>query len=496
MALSKEQPRTIRSRFGAARHRTREGSAQPRAGRLYIEHKDAWEIGAAYTVERVSRRRHILRRVADPGAAQTSRIYHVTRRRRGDRLLPVIERIERDFTPGAAVLIHIYEDRIEIIETDEHVLRLPDGSVRRRLMQRRVVVLDSFEDREALRKAAAYLRRRLLEDRRFVLGDTFAGCGGTHLGFVQEGFTVRWAVDWDRHASALYRLNFPETEHFQMDIRAFSPPADTRIDGLLGTFPCDDFSQLGAGAGLTGSQSGLFGEIIRIAAECAPRHFIFLENVANLVRTNGGQDREAIREALARQGYPYYHDKILPALGWVPQLRQRYVAVAFAHDVPFRFPDPPGVPTRVGDILEPPEAVPASYDWTPAMVREFTENRRNRHSLPMIATRESPYAATLTENGYKGNQGSLILREADGRIRKFTQRETARYMGFPDSYILPPSLSWSRATQIFGNSVVVPMIRAVARSIREALCTWLADRLAHRLLTRPVLTVPAAAAFA
>ena len=53
----------------------------------------------------------------------------------------------------------------------------------------------------------------------------------------------------------------------------------------------------------------------------------------------------------------------------------------------------------------------------------------------------------------------------DGRIRRLTLVELKRLFGFPEEYILPPSLTNTQIFDLFGNSVVVPVASAVVRSL-------------------------------
>ena len=72
---------------------------------------------------------------------------------------------------------------------------------------------------------------------------------------------------------------------------------------------------------------------------------------------------------------------------------------------------------------------------------------------------DSEYTNTLSARYYK--DGSEILIEQEGNLpRKLTPRECARLQGFPEDFIIP--VSDTRAYKQFGNSVAVPVIRAIA----------------------------------
>ena len=74
-------------------------------------------------------------------------------------------------------------------------------------------------------------------------------------------------------------------------------------------------------------------------------------------------------------------------------------------------------------------------------------------------------ARTLSARYYKDGQEILIDQGPDKNPRKLTPRECARLQGFPDSFIIP--VSNMQAYKQFGNSVAVPVVRAVAKRIVE-----------------------------
>ena len=75
---------------------------------------------------------------------------------------------------------------------------------------------------------------------------------------------------------------------------------------------------------------------------------------------------------------------------------------------------------------------------------------------------DSTYTSTISARYYK--DGSEILIEQEGRNpRKLTPRECARLQGFPESFIIP--VSDAQAYKQFGNSVAVPVIRAIAKKM-------------------------------
>ena len=75
---------------------------------------------------------------------------------------------------------------------------------------------------------------------------------------------------------------------------------------------------------------------------------------------------------------------------------------------------------------------------------------------------------TLSARYYKDGSEILIPQSNGKNPRKLTPRECARLMGYPDEYIID-KVSDVQAYRQFGNSVVVPLITAVAKNIVSTL---------------------------
>lgn len=132
-------------------------------------------------------------------------------------------------------------------------------------------------------------------------GDAFAGIGGFGLAAKRAGWKTIWAAEIDDAARAVYsaRLGHPGLR-FDRDIReSVDLPA---IDILTGGFPCQDISVAGKGAGLAGSRSSLFFELVRILEISRPQWFVF-ENVDALLSVNSGRDMGVVLSTLVDCGY-------------------------------------------------------------------------------------------------------------------------------------------------------------------------------------------------
>ncbi|MHA1888815.1 MAG: DNA cytosine methyltransferase, partial [Promethearchaeota archaeon] len=69
-------------------------------------------------------------------------------------------------------------------------------------------------------------------------------------------------------------------------------------------------------------------------------------------------------------------------------------------------------------------------------------------------------------NSWQKEGDNIQLRNNEG-IRKMTPREWARLQGFPESFVFP--VSKTRQYRQLGNSVAVPVIKAIAEQIKKSL---------------------------
>lgn len=308
----------------------------------------------------------------------------------------------------------------------------------------------------------------------FTFIDLFAGIGGTRLAFERAGGKCVFSSEWDRHAQKTYFANFGEIP--AGDIRKIDAFDIPQHDVLVAGFPCQPFSiagvtkhtALGNEHGFRHRTQGtLFFEVARIVQESRPRAF-FLENVKHLVRHDRGRTFAVILSTLRDElGYDV-HYRVLDATTVVPQHRERVYIVGFRRPTDFSFPDFDGEPRPLASILEP--EVPAKYTLTEhlwAYLQQYASKHRAKgNGFGFGLADLSKPTRTLSARYYK--DGSEILVPQPGKPpRRLTPRECARLMGFPDSFKIP--VSDTQAYRQFGNSVVVPVVEAIARRIASCL---------------------------
>lgn len=300
----------------------------------------------------------------------------------------------------------------------------------------------------------------------FSFIDLFAGIGGIRLGFESVGGHCVFSSEFDENACKTYEANFGE--HPSGDITKIAAKDIPDFDILLGGFPCQAFSIIGKKEGFENETCGtLFFEIERILKEKKPKAFM-LENVRNLTAHDKGNTFKVIRTHLEALGYTVYA-KVLNALDYgVPQKRERIIIVGFKDNILFSFPDPVPVSRRktLKDILE--VDVDEKY-YVKDRIRESRLMRLKDPNYPKPYISHENMAGSITPHPYSsclraGASANYILINDE---RRPTEREMLRIQGFPDTFkIVVP---YSQIKHQTGNSVAVPVIKAVANQMINAL---------------------------
>lgn len=165
-----------------------------------------------------------------------------------------------------------------------------------------------------------------------------------------SNWTCLFANDFDAKKAASYAANW-DADHLRIgDVAALNLAAlPGHADLAWASFPCQDLSLAGAGAGLQGTRSGTFWPFWKLVkalgAEGRPPLMIALENVCGALTSHGGKDFGAIGTALASAGYRF-GALTMDAVHFVPQSRPRLFIVGVHESlaVPLRLiadsPDP------------------------------------------------------------------------------------------------------------------------------------------------------------
>ncbi|HVW87481.1 MAG TPA: DNA (cytosine-5-)-methyltransferase, partial [Bryobacteraceae bacterium] len=164
----------------------------------------------------------------------------------------------------------------------------------------------------------------------------FAGGGMVRAGLGQ-GWRCAFANDVDPKKSRSYRENWGGAELTTADVGSLAASdLPGRADLAWASFPCQDLSLAGAGAGLKGNRSGTFWPFWRlmkglIAEGRAPR-LVTLENVCGTLNSHGGTDFVTICGEVWQAGYSL-GAMVIDASRFVPQSRPRLFIVCVHQSV-------------------------------------------------------------------------------------------------------------------------------------------------------------------
>lgn len=305
------------------------------------------------------------------------------------------------------------------------------------------------------------------------IADLYAGIGGIRLGFEQafgkKNIDCVFTSEIDKYAVETYSANFSGNNIYG-DIRKIPVSDIPDHDILLAGFPCQSFSVAGLKKGFNDERGQAFFEIERILKFKKPKVFL-LENVPNLKSINNGEIFQFMLNRLKEIGYQINYQILSGKDFGVPQNRRRlYIVGCLDHDKNFEFPEAPRTETHVSDIME--NNVSESYclsDRRWNHIQDRLKCNGTGWSSYKIFDENAFYTTTLVAR-YLSHPEKIMFKHPTGNPRRLTERECARLQGFPDSFIID-KVSRSQAYKQLGNSVCVPVIKAIAKQIKKTFFT-------------------------
>jgi len=315
--------------------------------------------------------------------------------------------------------------------------------------------------------------------------DLFAGIGGFRKGFEDAGFKCVFTSEINPQCQQVYETNFGEKSFG--DITKIEASNLPNFDILLGGFPCQPFSISGKKMGFEDTRGTLFFDVCRIIKEKQPS-VVVLENVKHLIHHDKKRTFIVIIKALMNLGYNVTH-KVLNAIDFgLPQNRERIFIIAtkkkyfdFAKlkrkkKVILRdFLDEKGdfefIDKSEYTLIDAPKDQESGLifvgyrnknTWKTG-IRENTEHLSRVHRQPNRIYSIDGTHPTLSSQETAG-RFFIYIPELDA-VRKLTINECYKIMGFQSDFIKHTNVG-EQYKQI-GNSVAIPVIRAVAESINE-----------------------------
>ncbi|EKP0307886.1 DNA cytosine methyltransferase [Aeromonas veronii] len=353
----------------------------------------------------------------------------------------------------------------------------------------------------------------------------FAGGGMARSGLGEEWSCV-FANDFSEQKAKSYRTNWGCDHLMVEDINKILTTAlPGHADLAWASFPCQDLSLAGNGAGLKGERSGTFWGFLKIIqglkSEGRKPSMIVLENVYGTLTSHEGKDFEAIAKSVAGEGYNF-GAIVMDAVQFVPQSRPRVFIICIDEKLTipdetvcerasqawhpekvicaynslpkkvkskwkwWKLPEPTQPLMTLDDIIEDE---PKGVEWhteketlkilsmmnplhrqkviaaqQTGQIKVGTIYKRTREGIQRAEVRFDGIAGCLrTPSGGSSRQTIMVVDGPKIRTRLISPREAARLMGLPESYILPSK--YNEAYHLVGDGVVVPVVAHINQNI-------------------------------
>ena len=307
---------------------------------------------------------------------------------------------------------------------------------------------------------------------KFTSIEICAGAGGQAIGLEQAGFEHLALVEIESIARATLRLNRPNWNIINKDVKDFSAFQYKNVDLFAGGVPCPPFSIAGKQLGQL-DERDLFPEAIRLVKECSPKA-VMLENVRGLLDMKFKEYRRHILNELYKMGYQCDWKLFNASDYGVSQLRPRAILVALKKEYfdffewPVKYVNPP---LTVGELLYEEMA---SAGW------ENVDNwklKANNIAPTLVGGSKKHGGADL---GPTRAKQSWALLGVDGKgladappingfmeMPRLTLKMAALIQGFPKDWNFAGKKT--PAYRQVGNAFPAPVAKAIGLSIKKAL---------------------------
>jgi DNA (cytosine-5)-methyltransferase 1 len=277
----------------------------------------------------------------------------------------------------------------------------------------------------------------------------FAGIGGIELGFTRADHETKLLCEIEPAAVAVLEERF-DVRRLQRDICELKTlPRDTEL--VAAGFPCQDLSQAGKTAGITGSRSGLIGEVFRLI-EKKRVEWLLLENVSFMLQLGRGRALDVIMSELEQLGYKWAYRVVNSRAFGVPQRRERIYILASRHH------DPRDV-LFVDEVQEPCDTrsfsdVACGFYWTEGL-------RGLGWAVDSVPT--------LKGGSTIGIPSPPAIIFPSGAVAKPNLRDAERMQGFDEDWTLPAESVVKRGARwkLVGNAVTVNAAAWIAKRLRN-----------------------------
>ena len=313
---------------------------------------------------------------------------------------------------------------------------------------------------------------------------TFAGCGGSSLGYKWAGFEELLAIEWDQHAVDTFKLNFDcpiwkkdMCEVTGKEILKFTGLNPGELDILDGSPPCQGFSTVG-NRKINDSRNDLTYEYIRLIKELQPKVFV-MENVSGMVKGNMKGKFKEIMIALKSTGYNVKCKLMNSMYYGVPQSRERLIFIGAKDKEPI-YPEPLKKIITMKDALNKDGYIEYRANYS----KNKVSIQKSAFTKPCLTITKTNSWKTYVEeqnNGQFDNKWKtankpsftiiknpvLKVRNKEYVERSLTIDELKILSSFPKEFKLEGSYNqqWAR----IGNAVMPKFMEHIARTIKKEL---------------------------
>ncbi len=279
----------------------------------------------------------------------------------------------------------------------------------------------------------------------------FAGIGGFERGLEKAGFSTELLCEIEPAARAVLGAHFADTSLHDDVTTLVTLPAGCTV--LAAGFPCQDLSQAGRGAGITGKRSGLVAQVFRLldGPESTLPTWVLLENVPFMLQLDQGRAMQLLTTELSSRGYRWAYRVVDARAFGVPQRRRRVLLLAS------RTEDPR--PALFGQDEQAPrdadyEGRACGFYWT-----------EGNTGLGWVVDG----VPTIKGGSGLGIPSPPALWMPDGSFVTPDIRDAERLQGFNTDWTRPaeavPGLKRGVRWKLVGNAVCVPMASWIAKRL-------------------------------
>jgi len=320
------------------------------------------------------------------------------------------------------------------------------------------------------------------ENPEFTFIDLFAGIGGFRIPLQELGGKCVFSSEFNYHAQRAYELNFGEVPFG--DITKLDLNIVPNHNILCAGFPCQPFSISGKMKGFEDTRGTLIYHVFEIIEKRKPE-VVLLENVKHLVYHDKKRTLNTIIKHLEELGY-VVSKKVLNASDFgVPQNRERIIIIGHL-EKKFDFSKIKKQPKPVlKDFLDKKN----DFEYLDEPYTILEDQKKQKSGLIFAGYRNKAIRKTGVRPGTEhlsrvhkqpnriysteGVHPALPSQESSGRfwilhegkVRKLTIDECYRIMGFPKKF--KKIYNRGELYKQIGNSVAIPMIKAVAEKIKK-----------------------------